>query len=120
MATNQVDKNTTLARIDPSTVVTILSGVQRTPEVKLAGTTLCGIIFPEVMTGTIVTIEMTPNGEDYFTVFDSSATQVQVKVVNGYAFIDPIKTVGFDRIKIVSNINEGDDRALTLLLRLIG
>lgn len=99
--------------------VTIASGTGVTIPLATIGKAALGIYFPSTMTNTSFNLQTstTLSPGDFVDMYDDSGTQLTVTVVDGYARLDPINTVGAAYFRLQSSTNEDADRVLKISLQ---
>jgi hypothetical protein len=90
----------------------ILSGSDTSDAIKLAGHNVVGLITP-AMDGTSITVEVSINGEDWFTL-----NGVSISNATDNAFELSTATIyGWQFIRFVSSTNETANRDLTVVIK---
>lgn len=103
----------------PVTTVAINTNVSGV--VDIGSGVLCGIFFPAAMTSATFTVQASPDGTNFYPVYDpsSGATVSRPVTAGGFVPLDPSTFAGFRYLKIALAGNEAAQRALTLSVRSI-
>ncbi len=105
-----------------SATVTIASGQSLSPAVNLGGRKLCGIAMPAAWTAAGLTLQGSVDGTTYLDVYIAAGTAYTITAAASQMIVlDPNLLRAMSYLKVRSGtagapVNQGADRALTLLL----
>jgi hypothetical protein len=108
-------------RLTEPEVCTITSGQSLSAAVNLGGRILCGIYMPASWTAAGLTFQGSPDGTTYYNVQSDTAEITVTAAASVFLGLDPVRFFGINFLKVRSGtggtpVNQGADRALTLML----
>lgn len=111
------------SNIPQSATVTIANGASLSSTADLAGATLIGIITPNTLDGTVITLQASIDNTNFFNVFDGTGTETSLAVsTNRYIPLNPADYVSFRYLKLrtgtsATGTTQGGSRSITLVYR---
>ncbi len=103
-----------------TTTVTIANGASLSGAVDLGGRKLVGIIMPDTWTAAALTFQASPDGTNFFNVYDDPTERRLTVAASYYSALNISDWVGFRWLKIrsgtaASAVNQAAERTLTLV-----
>lgn len=105
-----------------TTTVTIANGESLSGAIDLGGRKLAGIVMPASWTAAALTFQASPDGVNYFNVYDNATERSLTVAASYYSALTPSSWTSIRWVKLRSGtagsaVNQGGARVLTLVVQ---